>query len=159
MGIFDDVGKKITTTGNSALQKTKEMAETMKINSRISSEQAGIDSAYREIGRIYFEKFGDNPDGSMEQYISSIRRANENIQAYRQNLIDIKGSVQCPSCGAEVDNRSKFCNVCGAEIVSRPTGRPEDGASDTAMKTCVNCGAQMSADNSFCTNCGTKQDG
>jgi rubrerythrin len=157
MGLFDDVGKKFTETGSNAIQKTKDMAETVRINNLISREQSVIDGAYREIGRIYFEKFGSNPDESLEQYIASIQEANGHIQMYRQKLDQLKGNTRCPNCGAEIDIRSKFCNVCGSEVVSQPSNQ-QDVDPDTNAEICANCGATMKPGNIFCTNCGAKQE-
>lgn len=39
MALFDQLGKKLAQTGQSAVKKTKDMAEVAKINSMISDEE------------------------------------------------------------------------------------------------------------------------
>ena len=42
MGFFDDFGKKISSAGQEAIAKTKELADVAKINSSISDEENKI---------------------------------------------------------------------------------------------------------------------
>lgn len=51
MGFFDDFGKKISSAGQEAIAKTKELADIAKINSSISDEENKIKTAYSEIGK------------------------------------------------------------------------------------------------------------
>jgi membrane protease subunit (stomatin/prohibitin family) len=53
--------------------------------------------------------------------------------------------VACPSCGAQNNASSKFCNQCGAKM--------------TQNATCAKCGATLSATAKFCPNCGEKVGG
>lgn len=45
MGFFDDFGKKISSAGQEAIAKTKELADVAKINSSISDEENKIKTA------------------------------------------------------------------------------------------------------------------
>jgi predicted nucleic acid-binding Zn ribbon protein len=49
---------------------------------------------------------------------------------------------QCPNCGAQIADDSRFCAECGKEI---PQGT-----------VCPYCGASISEDDAFCQNCGKK---
>jgi membrane protease subunit (stomatin/prohibitin family) len=51
----------------------------------------------------------------------------------------------CPKCGAANLANAKFCNECGAKMVTSPQTVP-----------CAKCGAQMQAGSKFCNECGTK---
>lgn len=59
-------------------------------------------------------------------------------------------TVECPGCGAELDEDANFCVECGAEI-SQDDGGDELGA-------CPGCEADVEPDDSFCVNCGTDLD-
>lgn len=50
---------------------------------------------------------------------------------------------KCPSCGAEVGAKSKFCGECGAKMPTK--------------KFCTECGAEISGTVKFCPECGAKQ--
>lgn len=49
---------------------------------------------------------------------------------------------QCPNCGAQIADDSRFCAECGKEI---PQGT-----------VCPHCGASMNDGDAFCQNCGKK---
>ena len=53
MAFFDDLGKKLSQAGQSAVQKTKEVADIARLNSAIYDEEKRIDSNYLEIGKLY----------------------------------------------------------------------------------------------------------
>ena len=73
------------------------------------------------------------------------------IAQYQEQIKQIKGVEQCPSCGAEVAAGSAFCNACGARIVrSAPQSAPTGG------RTCPQCHAAIGNDDLFCNVCGAK---
>ncbi len=60
MAFYDGFGKKIQQTGQSAIEKTKRSAETMKLNSAVSEQEREIQSVYTDIGKLYFKKYANN---------------------------------------------------------------------------------------------------
>lgn len=54
--------------------------------------------------------------------------------------------IICPSCGAKLQAGSRFCNQCGANIVSAVE-------KETA---CPVCGAKLPPNSKFCNSCGAK---
>lgn len=57
--------------------------------------------------------------------------------------VKTEASVTCPSCGASISAKAKFCSECGEKI-------PQ-------AKFCSNCGAKLGANAKFCPECGEKQ--
>ena len=57
MAFFDQLGQKLTQTSQDAVKKTKDMAEAVRLNSAVADEGKKIEAAYREIGRLYYERF------------------------------------------------------------------------------------------------------
>ena len=104
MSFFDDLGKKLSQAGQTAVQKTKEMADIAKLNSAISDEEKRIDDNYLQIGKLYVSLH----DAEHE--------AEGKIKGYRQQIKDIKGIVKCEKCGAEVSKDAAFCSACGAPM-------------------------------------------
>ena len=49
---------------------------------------------------------------------------------------------QCPNCGAQIADDSRFCAECGKEIAQGTV--------------CPHCGASMNDGDVFCQNCGKK---
>lgn len=57
--------------------------------------------------------------------------------------VKAEAGATCPSCGASISAKAKFCSECGAKI-------PQ-------AKFCSNCGAKLGANAKFCPECGEKQ--
>lgn len=55
--------------------------------------------------------------------------------------------MRCPNCQSAIPDDSKFCTVCGREIVTRP--------SSARKGFCQACGAPLDEGTNFCINCGT----
>ena len=66
------------------------------------------------------------------------------IASCKEQLIDLKGMIQCPKCGAELEKGARFCVQCGYEL---PV---------PVKKVCAGCGAELQEGAKFCTKCGTK---
>ena len=49
---------------------------------------------------------------------------------------------QCPSCGANISKKAKFCSECGEKLASK--------------SFCSECGAEVKENAKFCPECGTK---
>ena len=72
----------------------------------------------------------------------------EGLLPCRQQILDIKGVVSCPRCGAEVAVGSAFCSACGSSIAGVSTPEQE------GMVHCEHCGALLKKGVRFCTQCG-----
>ena len=74
----------------------------------------------------------------------------------------------CPACKAEIEEDSKFCPECGANIEDLKKAEELRKAEEARMadeakrvqcekKFCINCGAELATDSVFCPECGTNQ--
>lgn len=147
MAFFDELGKKITQTSQGAVQKTKNMAEIVKINGMISDEEKKINNLFNQIGKVYFETHLQDPDPNLAQFFTAIKEAKTRVLSYSEQVKQLKGIVNCPKCGGEVPHGSPFCNSCGSSMGVAPT---------LNVSPCTNCGAPVAEGKAFCTNCGTK---
>lgn len=147
MAFFDDLGKKISQAGQTAVQKTKDFGEITKINSVISDEEKNIERAYRELGKLYFEHHATDPEEAFAPLVKNIRSSAQKIIDCRNQIKDLRGVVCCEKCGAEIPNNVSFCSACGA---------PAPKIAVPEQPKCPKCGAIASADTVFCTSCGTK---
>ncbi len=147
MAFFEDLGKKISQTSQGVVQKTKDTAETIRLNSMITDEEKRIASITAEIGKRYFELHADSYEPAFEQFIMSIKEAQAKINSYSDQIKKIKGVLSCPHCGSDVPTGSQFCSSCGSRVTSpsAPTGR-----------FCTRCGTPLASDVLFCTHCGAK---
>lgn len=153
MAFLDDVNNKLSRMGQNALQKTKDMSESVRISGAVHEEEEKQEKWYKEIGKIFYENYAAQADGELKVLCSNIRTSKAQVKQYKEQLIILKGTIQCPNCGAEITNNSSFCNVCGAKI-EQP--KPVAPAPISGELTCANCGAPMTAGQRFCMNCGAE---
>ncbi len=151
MGFFDDFGKKMSQVGQNAAQQTKIIAETAKLNSRISDEEKQINNLYIQIGKNYFEANKDNDSAEYKELMVGITDAQARIAQYQEQIRVVKGIRNCPNCGAEVPNNSAFCNSCGAKMPAQETAPV---AAAPASVKCPQCGTDVAAGSKFCDGCG-----
>lgn len=150
MAFFSEVGKKISTTSQNAVNKAKEVAEVAKINSMISDEENKINSNYYQIGKLYFALHKNDCEESFATMINDIISAEKKIVEYKEQIQTIKGIVKCLKCGAEVSTESAFCNACGAPMPAKKV-EPVNGD----MVVCAKCNSKVKAGMKFCTACGS----
>ena len=55
MSFFNDLGRKVSEAGQSAIKKTKELSDTNRLNSMILDEEKSINDSYFQIGKLYFQ--------------------------------------------------------------------------------------------------------
>lgn len=116
MAFWDNFSQKASETAAKTMQKAKELSEIAKFKSMIFDEEAKIDKAYLEIGKLYVEKHAEDGDEEFAELIASIAEAKENLKSYQHQIEDIKGVAHCPKCGAEVPLGDAFCGSCGAAM-------------------------------------------
>ena len=145
MAFMEDFGKKISQSGQNAVQKAKDMADISKINSLISDEERKIRSIYLQIGKQYFDKYGAECEEDFAARVNSIIESKEKIESYQSQINEIKGLVRCSKCKGFVDKNAAFCSLCGEALV-KPV--PEN------KKRCGKCGELMDKSVKFCTKCG-----
>ena len=144
MNIFDNISKAVAGAGN----KTKDISETVRLNSLITQNGNAIRGLYTKIGENYVKMYKENPDQALAEFVGQIiSLENQNIE-YRKKIEQLKGIKICKACGAENSNGSLFCNICGAKF-------EEEQPANIGAGRCSNCGAALTEGMKFCTSCGT----
>ncbi len=149
MGILDNLGKKVSQVKNETISRTKEFAESVKLNALISDEEKLQNELYIEIGKKYYSINKSNEDITFKQYFEKLSSSISRVESYSRELTDLKVSKKCLKCGADIVNNAAFCGSCGAKY-------SED---DVDNKKCTYCNAALQQDATFCTECGKKIDG
>ncbi len=151
MAFFDELGKKISITGQDAITKTRNMADTSKINSAISNEQQVINDCYKELGKQLYEKNEDLGDSNIRQLIDCINISFSHIADYKKQINELKGLAICPNCNTAVQKGSAYCPSCGSPM---PQEVVAPAPAENAF-TCPNCGRVVDPNLNFCVGCGT----
>lgn len=126
MPVFNDIGKKISQTGQDAVKKTKDMLETGRLNTLINAEQKKIAGLYQQIGKAYFELFSANPDEHLADLCAQISQSMHAIDDWQVEIDRLKGVAACPACGAENMLMANFCNFCGERMAEQQEGVGQD---------------------------------
>ena len=105
MSFLNNLGQKISDVSQTTIKKTKDLADTAKLNLNISEEERKIDTAYEQIGKWYVEKHREDAE-------------------CRESIHQMKGVAICPSCGASVDADAAFCSACGQKMPEKPKPEP-----------------------------------
>lgn len=122
MSFFEKFGEKLTTAGKDVARKTKELADTAKLNMQISNEEDNIKSKYIEIGKLYYELFSSSPDEKFAGFCNSISESKNKIDTLKVQILEIKGVKKCSNCGTEIDFTATFCCSCGSPTTSAEAG-------------------------------------
>ncbi len=170
MAFFEGLGEKITKGSQDAVQKTKDMAAVMNLNSENSSLDKANESTKNQIGNAIFDGIFKELDAEEIQengepiaipadlwrdicQKAKIIKQNELIKkANEEKIRSLKGETPCPKCGKILPKDAAFCTSCGEKIVKEESikmGQQSDSI------VCPNCGKKLSADARFCTGCGT----
>ena len=91
MDLFEKIGDTITTKGKEAADKAKEIAEIANLRSQIATCEEVIRKNYLEIGKVYYELYGDMTEEAFEKQCNAIRNARHGIEELQQEINDIKG--------------------------------------------------------------------
>ena len=148
MDFFDKLSKTVTEASQKTIAKTKELADTSRLNSMISEEEKVITNQYFQIGKLYVSIHKDDFEDDFAGMIGVVAEAESKIRDYKKQLQDIKGVQRCEKCGAEVPNGAAFCSSCGATMLKilAPVS--------TDYIKCKNCGTEVKKGMRFCTSCG-----
>ena len=131
MDFFDNLGKKLTNASQSAVQKTKEVADITKLSAEVSTEERKLNDCYNAIGKLYVSLHHDDYEEAFEKYFKFVKEYEARIQDCKQQIKDIKGIMTCEKCGADIPAGSMFCGKCGAPVAE---GKDEVNSEEEAVE-------------------------
>lgn len=144
MAFLDQIGKKISDTGQGMAKQTKDFMETTRLGSAISDNEKKIARLYADLGKAYYEAHANDPGAEQREMLAEIKALFDDIAAKQEEIKQIKGVMKCPNCGADIPANSAFCNGCGWKVTVAAKGR-----------TCAKCGAAIPEGDRFCSVCGS----
>ena len=77
-----------------AADKAKRASRVAKLKLEISAEKDNIETAYTEIGKLYYETHKDAPEGFFLQLCEEIGAARAAIEAKEAELADLKSEIR-----------------------------------------------------------------
>lgn len=91
MDFFEKLGETITIKGKEVADKAKEIAEIANLKSQIATCEEVMKKNYMEIGKLYFEEYGNMPEAPFEKQCHAIENAKTGIEALEEKIKEIKG--------------------------------------------------------------------
>lgn len=61
MSFFDELGKRIGSASKSVAKKASEIADSAGVSVQIAGLERERDEIYRDLGKMYYERFGTSP--------------------------------------------------------------------------------------------------
>ena len=133
MSFLNNLGQKISDVSQTTIKKTKDLADTAKLNLNISEEERKIDTAYEQIGKWYVEKHREDAEEDVKTWLDAIAVSEARIKECRESIHQMKGVAICPSCGASVDADAAFCSACGQKMPEKPKPEPDKEEDDEVI--------------------------
>ncbi|MCH5344834.1 MAG: hypothetical protein J1E64_12425 [Acetatifactor sp.] len=91
MDYIEKIGDTIVAMGKEATDKAKELAEIASLKSQIGTCEEIIKKNYLEIGKIYFEQYGDMPEAPFEKQCRAINNAKRGVEDIQEKINQRKG--------------------------------------------------------------------
>jgi rubrerythrin len=136
VSIWKELKHRVEKGVETASQKSQQMVEISRLNLRIRGKKEDINRLYRRLGILAYEAWKEDPaeslaiDGEIKEVLESIRQLQTEITAMEQDLLLVRGKIDCPACGAVVDRGTDQCPVCQATIHATTTLSPEKPVSE-----------------------------
>lgn len=153
MAVYDSLGNLLTRFGHWIVRQTKGSYKAARLSHVIREEERKQDDLFRQIGEYYYQMYGKDADGQMKIWCDAIWNNKMMVIQYQSQKRLVKGVAYCPNCSQEVPLHSKYCNHCGARIMTAPEIQTKETAPFSA-KICPGCGAVIADGDVFCANCG-----
>ena len=117
MAFFENLGEVLSSKGKEAAEAAKKMAEIANLKGQISGINIEIKKHYTKIGEAYFESYKDAEIGcEYEEHVQAIRDAKNAVAELEKRLRELKGTMECQSCGNPIDAECVFCPKCGVKV-------------------------------------------
>lgn len=91
MVFFEKLGDTISAKGKDIADKAKDTAEILSLKSQISTCEEVIKKNYLEIGRLFYEQYGENPDAPFEKQRNAIKNARVGVSELQAKIDQLKG--------------------------------------------------------------------
>ena len=89
---FERLKNKAAGLAQSSMAKAKELTEVGKLKMQNASEQENIRRAYQEIGKLYYEQHGQEPEEALAELCKKIDGSKARIEYNNERINDMKAA-------------------------------------------------------------------
>lgn len=122
---------------------------TVFVNFDKQSGDGELDMLYMELGKAYYEGGFEDPLPELLplfDQITAIVKRNQVPVLEPEPEPEVRSVNSCPGCGMVLKGDERFCEMCGARIVSEQVVQKD--------KYCLQCGKLLPPNAAFCGECG-----
>ncbi|MCH5342248.1 MAG: hypothetical protein J1E01_12360 [Acetatifactor sp.] len=91
MDFFEKLGDIISTKGKQVADKAKDTAEILNLKSQIATCEEVMKMNYVEIGKLFYEQYGEDGDAPFEKQRNAIKNARNGISELQAKIDRLKG--------------------------------------------------------------------
>ena len=140
----DKAGDSVKDFAGKAADKVKAGGRIAKLTMEISSEKETMKKAYLEIGRLYYEKHKDDPEGFFAQLCEEVAVAEKNIADKEAEIAELKSKKDEPDVAVEFEEIVEQEESAAGEAVETVAEKAADFVEDA--KDAVADAAEDAAD-------------
>ena len=86
MDIFEKLSATVKQKSQEAAVKAREVAGIAQLKVQVSTQEDIIKKQYMEIGKQYYELYGDMQEAPFDNYCSSIKKAQDQIEELQKQI-------------------------------------------------------------------------
>ena len=109
MAFLDDLGAKLSKTGQKTMQKANELADITKLNMRTGELNKAVQELYAKVGEQYYALHRSQPEEALAPLCGEIDAAMAEMDQIKADIQRIRQIKVCPSCGYENPSDASFC--------------------------------------------------
>lgn len=91
MDFFEKLGDTISAKGKEVADKARDTADILSLKSQISTCEEVIKKNYMEIGKLFYEQYGEDPDAPFEKQRKAIKNARVGARELQAKVDRLKG--------------------------------------------------------------------
>ena len=91
MDFIEKLGDTISAKGKEVADKAKDQAEILSLRGQISTCEEVIKKTDLEIGRLFYEQYGDDADAPFEKQRNAIKNARIGVKELQAKINQMKG--------------------------------------------------------------------
>ena len=91
MDFFEKLGDTISAKGKEVADKAKDQAEILSLKGQISTCEEVIKKNYLEIGKLFYEQYGNDADAPFEKQRTAITNARIGARELQKKIDELKG--------------------------------------------------------------------
>lgn len=89
--VANKLGETISIKGKEVTDKAKDLVEIANLKSQIKTNEDVMKRNYTEIGRLYYELHGTEPEADYEEQCRAIENAQNTVNDLEEKIREIKG--------------------------------------------------------------------